>query len=380
MGGGGDVPATPDYGPLIAASKESSQFAYDLAKEQFEWAKKTYNENKQVSQIVIDKALGMMDRQDAWAQADRKRYETIFQPLEEQLAKDAQDYNTPQRQEQEAGKAEADVAAQFNQARDTAQQRLEAFGVDPSQTRAGALDLGSRIAEAAAQSSAGNQARDRTMREGWMLRDSAINVGKGYPAQVQGEVAGSGQSGNQGVNTGLATTASGAQTMGTAPTWQNMGNQGLGIWGNILNTQFGNQMDAYKAEQSSSSGIGSLLGAVGGIATAFLAEGGAIPEPGSPAPHPGAVPASASPSQGAIPDDVPAVIDGVGPAKLNAGEFVFPKDVMAFKGEEWAQKEIIKARKAMSGQNGERPAQPTDQGGQPMPPMESVGAIPAPPA
>lgn len=380
MGGGNDVPAVPDYGPLIEASKNSSQLAYDLAKKQFEWAKKTYNENKQVSKIVIDKALGMMDRQDQWAQADRKRYETIFQPLEEQLAKDAQDFNTPQRQEQEAGKAEADVAAQFEQARDTAQQRLEAFGVDPSQTRQGALDLGTRIAEAAAQSSAGNQARDRTMREGWMLRDSAINVGNKLPAQTLAEIQGSGQSGNQSVNTGLATTASGAQTMGTSPTWQGLGNQGLGIWGNILNTQFGNQMDAWKANQSSSSGIGSLLGAVGGIATAFMADGGAIPDPGATPPHPGAIPASASPSGGAIPDDVPAVIDGQGPARLNAGEFVFPKDVMAFKGEEWAQKEIIKARKAMSGQNGERPAQPTDQKGQPMPPMDSVGAIPAPPA
>lgn len=383
MGGGNDVPSVPDYGPLIAASKESSKFAYDLAQQQFDWAKKTYNENKQVSKIVIDKALGMMDRQDAWAQADRKRYETIFQPLEEQLAKDAQDYSTPQRQEQAAGAAEADVAAQFNQARDAAQQRLEAYGVDPSQTRAGALDLGSRVAEAAAQASAGNQARDRTMREGWMLRDSAINTGKGLPAQTMAEIGGSGQSGNQLVNTGLATTASGGQTMGTAPTWQGMGNQGLGIWGNILNTQFGNQMDAWKAKESSSSGIGSMLGAGLGIATAFLADGGAIPDPGNPPLHPGAIPASASPSGGAIPDDVSAQIQSPGgpamPAKLNAGEFVFPKDVMAWNGEQWAQKEILKARKAMTGQDGSRPAQPT-QKGQPLPPMDSVGAIPAPPA
>lgn len=382
MGGHDDAPPAPDYGPLIEAAKNSSKFAYDLAKKQFEWAKNVYNDNKATSKIVIDKALGMMDRQDMWAQADRKRYEDIAQPLQEQLASDAQNFNTPQRQEQEAGKAEADVAAQFNQARSAATDRLEAYGVDPSQTRQGALDLGTRIAEAAAQSSAGNQARDRTMREGWALRDSALNAFAGLPAQTMAEVAGSGQSGNQGVNTNLATTASGAQTMGTAPTWQQAGNQAIGMWGNILNTGFGNEMDRYKANQQNSSGIGSALGAGAGLLTAFLADGGAIPDPSMAPPHPGAVPVEMSPSGGAIPDDINAQIQGsdgsVGPAKINAGEFIFPKDVMAFKGEEWAQKEIIKARKAMQGGDGERPAQPTDQKGQPMPPMESVGAIPMP--
>ena len=41
--------------------------------------------------------------------------------------------------------------------------------------------------------------------------------------------------------------------------------------------------------------------------------------------------------RGAITDDVPA--------RLNAGEFVWPKDVVAWRGEQWMQKEILKARK-----------------------------------
>ena len=73
--------------------------------------------------------------QEEWAIKDRARYESVFQPLEEQLAAEAQDYSTPERMEVEAGKAEADVAAQFGQARQTAQDRLESFGVDPSQIR-----------------------------------------------------------------------------------------------------------------------------------------------------------------------------------------------------------------------------------------------------
>lgn len=269
----------------------------------------------------------------------------------------------------EAGKAEADVAAQFEQARQTATDRLEQFGVDPSQTRQGALDLGTRVAEAAAQASAGNQARTNTENIGRALRSEAINVGRGYPGQIQASLAGAGQSGNQAVNTGLATTASGAQTMGTGQGWQGLGNQAVSGWGNILNAGFQNQLAAFQADQNASSGWGSALGTIGGLATAFIQEGGVVPEPGR------SVPVEASPSGGAIPDDIPAEIEGGAPARLNAGEFVIPEDVVGWVGEKGMQQFILKARKEMSGGNGERPAQP--EMGPPMPP-ESVGAIPMP--
>jgi hypothetical protein len=67
--------------------------------------------------------------------------------------------------------------------------------------------------------------------------------------------------------------------------------------------------------------------AVKGAMTAMMAEGGQVPH-------------DASPSSGGAIDDVPA--------RLTAGEFVVPKDVMQWKGEEWAQKEITKAREAKS--------------------------------
>jgi hypothetical protein len=386
MGKKSDAPAAPDYGPLAAASEKSADYAFQLAQRQQDWAEKTYAENKGVSDIVISKALGALDQQTADAARDRARYESIYQPLEEQLAQEAQDYSTPERMEQEAGKAEADVAAQFEQARQTAQDRLEGFGVDPSQTRAGALDLGTRIAEAAAQSSAGNQARTNTENIGRALRSEAINVGRGYPGQIAGNMAGAGQAGNQAANTGLATTTSGANTMGTGGQWQGAGNQALAGWGNILNTGFSNQMDRFNANQDSSSGWGSLLGTVagtfmggpagaaigGGIGSRLgFAGGGAIPDEAGMA-----IPPEASPSGGAIPDDVPAQIEGGQPAQLNAGEFVIPEDVVKWVGEKGMQQFILKSRKEMQGGNGERPAQP--QVGPPPIPADSVGAIPMP--
>ena len=240
MGGKSDPPAAPDYSALAKASERSADYAYQLAKEQQAWAKEVYGENKLTSDIVIDKALGALDRQEADAARDRARYEAIYQPLEEQLAYDAENYASAEEQEYQAGRAEADVANQFEQARQTAQERLEQYGVDPSQTRAGALDLGSRLAEAAGQASAGNQTRQAVKDRGMALRSEAINVGRGYPAQIGASTAGAGAAGNQAVNTGLATTASGAQTMGTGGGWQGLGNQAIGQWGQILNAGFQN--------------------------------------------------------------------------------------------------------------------------------------------
>jgi len=373
MGGKDSAPPPPDYSALAEASEQSAKYSYELAKRQQDWAEKTYNENKGTSDLVIDKALGALDRQEEWSIKDRARYENIFQPLEEQLAKDAEDYASPERQEVEAGKAEADVAAQFGQARQAAQDRLESFGVDPSQTRSGALDLGTRVAEAAAQASAGNQARTQTENIGRALRSEAINVGKGYPAQALAAQQGSTGAGNQAANTGLSTTASGANTMGTGMGWQGQGNSAIGGWADILNKGFSNQMDSYKANQESSSGWGSALGLVGGIASKFMpfAEGGVIPDPDGMQ-----IPEEASPSGGAIPDDIPAEIEGGMPARLNAGEFVVPQDVVKWLGEKGMQQVILKARKEMTGGNGERPAQPEVTGGPPIPP-ESVGAIPS---
>jgi hypothetical protein len=107
------------------------------------------------------------------------------------------------------------------------------------------------------------------------------------------------------------------------------------------------QLAQWSAENNASSGWGSALGALGGIAAAWKSfeDGGlATNDPISAVPvdatQGGRVPMEASPSGGRAVDDVPAA--------LNAGEFVVPKDVVSWKGEEFFQKEIQKARQAKS--------------------------------
>ncbi len=367
MGGKAKVPKAPNYQPLINAATKESDYAFQQQQQQDQWAKDAYAKNSATSDDVINASLKSMNDQYANAQTDRARYENTFVPLQDEYISKAQDYASPGRMETEAGKAEADVAAQFGAARQSAQDRLEAYGVDPSSTRAGALDLGTRIAQAAAQSSAGNQARSLTEQTGNQMLLQAIGLGSALPGQASSEYSGAASAGNQAVNTGLATTASGAQTMGTGTSWGQVGQGALGQWSNLLGTDFSNKMDKYKADANASSGWGSIIGQGVGMAASFLADGGVIPP-------------EASPSGGAVTDDVTAQPGpDTPPVQVNAGEFIIPKDVTQWLGEKGIQQLILKARKEMQGGAGERPAQPSAGPPPGAIPANSVGAIPPPP-
>lgn len=343
MGGKNSAPPPPDYSQLAAASEEAAKYSFALGKEQLAWAKEQYGNDSAVVRRVVDAALRRQDFNDEAAGRDRQRYERVYQPLEDAAVQDARDFSSPERERMEMGRAEATVAQQAEAARRNATQNLESYGVDPSSTRFAALDMGSRIQQAAAQAGAGNQARTQTEAMGRALRSEAINVGRGYPGQVAGTYGTALQSGNTATNSALAGTASGAATMGTGAQWTGTGTQALNTWGNTMNMGYNNQLAQYQANQQSSSGLGSLAGAVlgaagnaGGFGALFagLAEGGAVEDvtPG------GNVPTHASPTRGKAVDDVPAM--------LTAGEFVIPKDVVSWKGEEYFQKLIDGSRKA----------------------------------
>ena len=332
MGGKNDAPDPPDYTQIAKASKESAQLSYKASQEQLAWAREKYASDKLIADKVIDSALQRQDVNDANAAKDRERYEGIYQPLEDQLAKEAEDYSNPERMEQNVAKAQADVAQQFDASRNRALQNLQSFGVDPSSLRSAALDRGANVQQAAAEAAAGNQSRQQDEAIGRALRSEAINVGRGYPGQIAGTYATALQSGNQGINSALATTASGVNSMGNPVQWQGAGNQALGTWGNALNSGFQNQLASWQADQNSSSGIGGLLGTGLGIAASFMEDGGKAGDVTAP----GKVPETASPTRGKAIDDVPA--------RLNVGEFVVPKDAVAWKGEEFFQNLIKKSR------------------------------------
>lgn len=129
-------------------------------------------------QDVIGTALEEQKRLQGLSQEDRARYEEEFLPYESQFAEELRNYDTPERREQEASMAMSEVGQAYDAERKNAERRLLSYGVDPSMLRAGAIDLESRMSEAAAQAGAGTGARIGVEQRGLQAKQAAIGIGQ----------------------------------------------------------------------------------------------------------------------------------------------------------------------------------------------------------
>lgn len=325
MGGKSHAPDPPDYSGLIAMNEKTALLANKLATDQFNWAKSVYNENKGLMKQTNTSFLKTMENARIASEEDRARYKSLYQPLESRMVADARTYDTQARRDKEVGAAQANVAQSFESARQSAQQQLESFGVNPSATRFAALDLGMRTQEAAQKAAAGTAAGNMVEDKARALMTNAVNIGRGYPAQyVASQQAGVGAGGAAQAGTQNA-FAVGANAMGTGPQWLAGGNQAMQNWGNNLNQSYDQRLAQFNANQNQSSGWGSILGMLGGVGMkAFGFEEG------------GTIPPEVSPSQGAVPDDAAVPV--------TVGEFVIPKQAVEWYGQKHFHKLIEKAK------------------------------------
>lgn len=324
-------PAPPDLGPSAEASEAVGRMNQQTAREQLAWAREQDTMNRELLQQVLDVQLPAMTEQFETAQADRQRYEQMFRPFEDQWAEEAKNYDTPERRAQERGRALADVNTQFDAQRRNALQRLEGYGIDPSTTRSGALDVGMRTAQAAAAAGAATQADRRVEDVGRALQSDVINLGRGALSNAAGFYGQAVGAGSAAQGNALNTTQSGAGAVQSSLGFSNAALAGFGQSANIQSQGFQNQMASWNAEQQQTAG---MLQGIGGIAGMFMADGGevdnAVGVPGRPYTADGEVNG---------PGDGSGIDDRV-PAMLSEGEFVIPADVVRKKGEEFFEKLI----------------------------------------
>jgi hypothetical protein len=348
----------PDSGPMyLTAMLQAQQMASNqieqqrqdaFQQQQFEWAQQAYRDSQAQAAPINEQQLKSMRQQYDIAQQQQDRYNQVYVPLENQYISTAKGWDTPEAEQNAAAQAQAAVAQQVDQARAASARNLQAYGVDPGAPRYASLDIGTRTAGAAAEAGAGNQAINQRQLEGVQLLQNAAGMGRGLPATALNAYAGSNASGTGVIGNTNAINQTGGSLMGTAPQYAGLGaqyaglaNQGAGQIGSTFSNLYQQQTAAYDA---SVQGLYGLAGAaVGGAFNLgrprLFAGGGAVPQgvPVGPNSEPsGAVPVAASPSQGVEVDDVPA--------RLTPGEFVVPKDVVQWKGEEHFQKLIEQSR------------------------------------
>lgn len=326
---GKKAPDAPDMSAYAAASERAAQLSYQASQDQLAWAKEMWGEQKALLEPVLNTQLDIMRSQYDNGMKDRARYESLYQPLEENLVQEFQNFDTPERRAQRAGEAQASVAMAQNAQRNNALARLEGFGIDPSQTRSAALDRNLRAMEAAQQAAAGNIERRNTEALGRSLRAEAINIGRGYPSQVAGAYGQTLQAGTNAVGNMNNTVQTGANTMGTGMQWMGLGLQGTNQAANITNMGYQNQLAQYNANSSPLETIAGLGGTAARMYSSGMfggaAQGGAVPDDLAPVPQEG----------------------DVYPTKLKKGEFVLPEEAVRFYGEDKIRKMVAKARAEM---------------------------------
>jgi len=331
-----DPPPPPDLSGMAESSTEIARIQQETAQEQLAWAREQDTMNRETLGRVLDVQLPAMQDQFENAREDRARWENTFRPLEDQFVQEAQGYDTPERRREEMGRASSTVAQHFDAQRRNALQRLEGYGVDPSQTRNAALDIGVRTAQAAAQAGAATQASNRVEDVGRAMRGDAINMGRGLPSQAAQGYGGATGSGAAAVGGANQTTGTSANALTSGLGFSGQALQGYGQAAGINNAGFQNQMQSWQAKQDQTMGMINAAAGVGGM---FMADGGDVPDGDQLITRDGyALPYD---RDGKVPEmgmgDGSGIDDAV-PAQLSEGEYVIPADVVKAKGTEFFDK------------------------------------------
>lgn len=358
------APAAPNYSPIINQFSGMASQEQGLAQQQEQWAQNQYAQDQATNAGAISTDQNVMGRETGFGNDIQSQYENTYMPLEDKFAQEAENYGSTANQEYQEGRAGATAAQNADAARANTEQTLQGYGVKPSDGRLAGTDAALQAQRAASVTGAENTAGEATRETALGLESTAIGQGQQGEALGQGAVNAGVAAGSQGVTNRLATTASGASTMGTGMGFYGGATGALSGATSAMNSQYQNQLAQFQANQQAASGWGGLVGGIVGAGIGIggwsknsvgggwlgFDKGGAVPAnddvQGDDGTQGGFLEAGRSPSGGAVTDDIPAQ-SGHQAIRLNAGEFVMPREVVGYYGARHFKKMIDQAHKDM---------------------------------
>lgn len=379
---------TPVQTPESYYDEQLAEMAAQLASNQYNWAQGQVASNNAVTGEDI--SAFQNEANNAFGQQNtlENEYRNEFMPENYALVNQAGQYASPSKIAANEGAAESTAEQAGATSLDNLKAQLQTYGVNPSAGEWAGLSGVNNTQTGAAAAGQAEQAQRSTVQTGLGLLENAVSTGEQLPGAAvnAGNLATENVGGAQNAAIGASnanTTAmeSAAPYMGDAmqlklPPVGNIssgsshsssvqGSQNTGGGGASQNTStntggsggggnYGGGGGGYSGWGSQDMG-GSIINAGGGGYSAGtfgdssfsgFAEGGDVGDDPDPQQQQGVipdqtsgghVPLQASPSMGQQTDDVPA--------RLNAEEFVVPRDVARWKGEEFFQNLINDSRK-----------------------------------
>jgi hypothetical protein len=333
-----------------------SQLATEYGTQVFNWANSTLAPNQAVTNDVVGNYMQAAQSGLSLANETQQQYTDIGAPALAALNDSAGSYSSKARQQVMAGQAEAGSMQGSQAGISSAEQQLQGFGINPNSGVYQELEDSNKAAAGASAAAAGTTAALNTQAAGRGLQQQAVTADQQLPGQAVNALGAASSASGGASSAALSNTATAAGAMDAAnpflSTAQNLSTEGTGT--NSTSSSHSSNTGTTTAPLLSPSTITTNYG---------VAAGGAIPDSATTG---GFVSHKLSPSGGANTDDIPA--------RLNADEFVMPKDVAHWYGQKTFQDMILKARKAM-GDHAQAPAKPSM--GPPQPAhAASGGAIP----
>ena len=284
--GGGSAPSPdPAIGQAALANIDLGKDWLKFAQDQFDQGNVRQADldalTKQVTDQQLAQAQQQMDtqkQQNQWAQQDRDRYQNVFQPLQDDYIKQAKEYATPEKQEALAAEAVADTQQAAKQANDANTRSMASMGINPNSGRFAGITRGQEVLNSLNSAGAANSARSAARDKALALQSDAINLGNGLPSSAASSIGLGMGAGMNGVGAGNAATGNAAAANANFRANQGVMAQGFGgaMNGNssgagILNQQYGNQLQAYSAQQQASGASSAgMMGGIGAIAGAGI--------------------------------------------------------------------------------------------------------------
>lgn len=260
--------ADPAIGQAALANVQLSKDYLSFSKEAYDQGLVRQDKTDALTEKVANQQLATQEQANTWAKEDRDRTKTVFQPLQDEFIKTANEYDSPEKQAAAAAAAQADVAKAAATQGQVQQRSMASMGINPNSGRFNgttrALATNTALASAGAANSARTQVQDKAM----SLKADAINMGNGLASSTAAAY---------GIGTNAGGAAVGANQAGNANFYQNNSTMTSGYTGagnlnasgaGILNNLYGNQVSAYSSQQqangAASAGMGSAIGSIAG--------------------------------------------------------------------------------------------------------------------
>lgn len=264
-GGGTTVKSDPNVGKAAMKQAELGEDWLKFAQEQFGVANERQKEQDKIANEVTQQQLDASNQAQGWATKDRERYEGTFVPLQDEFIQQAQNWDSPERQQQMAAEAKADVLTSASQQRGATQRQMAGMGVNPTSGRYAGVDRAGENATALAAAGAQNNARNTVRNQAMSLKGDAINLGSGLGVNPATSLGLSSSTGSAAFGTTAANNSQSAGLGNMVGAGYQGAMNGYNSQASILNQQQQNKIQAQQMNNQSSSSLWSGIGSLAGM-------------------------------------------------------------------------------------------------------------------